>query len=94
MTAKHAKHLTCLSVEPDPHEAPCLLFSQGPRGEALEEINAASEKNLLWLRKKKRKAFYTAVACENFRAGAESMLQVSAAPEPSATFFTVNKAQR
>lgn len=51
--------------------------SQGPRSEALEEINAVIEKNQLWLRKIKRKAFYTAVACVDFRAGAESLLQVS-----------------
>lgn len=35
------------------------------------------EKNQQWLRKTKRKTFYTAVACEEFRAGAESLLQVS-----------------
>lgn len=55
-----------------------LVFSQGPRSEAMEEINASMEKNQMWLRKTKRKAFYTAVACEDFRAGAESLLQVSA----------------
>lgn len=54
-----------------------FLCSQGPRSEALEEINACMEKNQLWLTKTKRKAFYTAVACEDFRAGAESLLQVS-----------------
>uniref|UniRef100_A0A674NZL0 Solute carrier family 12 member 1 n=1 Tax=Takifugu rubripes TaxID=31033 RepID=A0A674NZL0_TAKRU len=53
----------------------CEVF--GPRSEALEEINACMEKNQLWLTKTKRKAFYTAVACEDFRAGAESLLQVS-----------------
>lgn len=53
-----------------------FLFSQGPRSEALEEIKAGMEKNQLWLRKTKRKAFYTAVACEDFRTGAESLLQV------------------
>lgn len=36
------------------------------------------EKNQLWLRKTKRKAFYTPVVCKDFRAGAESLLQVSA----------------
>lgn len=55
----------------------CLVISQGPRSEALEEMNAVMEKNQLWLRKTKRKAFYTAVACEDFRAGTESLLQVS-----------------
>uniref|UniRef100_A0A674PN39 Solute carrier family 12 member 1 n=1 Tax=Takifugu rubripes TaxID=31033 RepID=A0A674PN39_TAKRU len=54
----------------------CEVFV-GPRSEALEEINACMEKNQLWLTKTKRKAFYTAVACEDFRAGAESLLQVS-----------------
>lgn len=54
-----------------------FLCSQGPRSEALEEINASVEKNQLWLKKTKRKAFYTAVACEDFRAGAESLIQVS-----------------
>lgn len=47
------------------------------RSEALEEINAVTEKNQLWLRKIKRKAFYTPVACKDFRAGTESLLQVS-----------------
>lgn len=56
---------------------PYGFISQGPRSEALQEINAVLEKNQLWLRKTKRKAFYTAVACEDFRAGAESLLQVS-----------------
>lgn len=55
-----------------------LVVSQGPRSEAQEEINASMEKNQLWLRKTKRKAFYTAVSCEDFREGAESLLQVSA----------------
>lgn len=40
-------------------------------------MNAGMEKNQLWLNKKKRKAFYAAVACENFREGAETLLQVS-----------------
>lgn len=53
------------------------FISQGPRSEALEEINAVMEKNQLWLRKTKRRSFYTAVACEDFRTGAESLLQVS-----------------
>lgn len=41
-------------------------------------MNAGMEKNQLWLRKTKRKAFYVAVACETFRDGTESLLQVSA----------------
>lgn len=54
-----------------------VVICQGPRSEALEEMNAGMEKNQLWLRKTKRKVFYTAVACEDFRAGTESLLQVS-----------------
>ncbi|XP_035508413.1 solute carrier family 12 member 1 isoform X2 [Morone saxatilis] len=54
----------------------CEVFV-GPRSEALEEMNAGMEKNQLWLRKTKRKAFYTAVACEDFREGTESLLQAS-----------------
>lgn len=50
---------------------------QGPRSKALEEVNANMEKNQLWLRKTSRKAFYAAVACDNFREGAEKLLQVS-----------------
>lgn len=53
-----------------------VVICQGPRSEALEEMNAGMEKNQLWLRKTKRKVFYTAVACEEFRAGTESLLQV------------------
>uniref|UniRef100_A0A8C4EM39 Solute carrier family 12 member 1 n=1 Tax=Dicentrarchus labrax TaxID=13489 RepID=A0A8C4EM39_DICLA len=54
----------------------CEVFV-GPRSEALEEMNAGMEKNQLWLRKTKRKAFYAAVVCENFREGTESLLQAS-----------------
>ncbi|TKS69602.1 Solute carrier family 12 member 1 [Collichthys lucidus] len=54
----------------------CEVFV-GPRSEALEEMNAGMEKNQLWLRKTKRKAFYAAVACDNFRDGTESLLQAS-----------------
>ncbi|XP_029945484.1 solute carrier family 12 member 1 [Salarias fasciatus] len=49
----------------------------GARSEALQEMNAAMEKNQLWLRKTKRKAFYAAVACDEFRDGADSLLQAS-----------------
>uniref|UniRef100_A0A8D3D8F1 Solute carrier family 12 member 1 n=1 Tax=Scophthalmus maximus TaxID=52904 RepID=A0A8D3D8F1_SCOMX len=44
---------------------------------ALPEMNGGMEKNQLWLRKTKRKAFYAAVACEDFREGAETLLQAS-----------------
>ncbi|XP_029312620.1 solute carrier family 12 member 1 isoform X2 [Cottoperca gobio] len=54
----------------------CEVFV-GPRSEALEEMNAGMEKNQLWLRKTKRKAFYSAVACDSFRQGTESLLQAS-----------------
>ncbi|KAF3832874.1 hypothetical protein F7725_026539 [Dissostichus mawsoni] len=54
----------------------CEVFV-GPRSEALEELNAGMEKNQLWLRKTKRKAFYAAVACDSFREGTESLLQAS-----------------
>ncbi|XP_042347989.1 solute carrier family 12 member 1 [Plectropomus leopardus] len=54
----------------------CEVFV-GPRSEALEEMNGGMEKNQLWLRKSKRKAFYAAVACDSFREGAESLLQAS-----------------
>uniref|UniRef100_A0A8D0ASM1 Solute carrier family 12 member 1 n=1 Tax=Sander lucioperca TaxID=283035 RepID=A0A8D0ASM1_SANLU len=50
---------------------------KGPRSEALEEMNAGMEKNQLWLRKTKRKAFYAAVACDSFREGTKSLLQAS-----------------
>ena len=56
----------------------CCDLPQGPRSEALEEMNASMEKNQRWLVKNKRKAFYAAVACEKFRDGTESLLQVSA----------------
>ncbi|XP_060924379.1 solute carrier family 12 member 1 [Limanda limanda] len=54
----------------------CEVF-EGPRSEALEELNAGMEMNQLWLRKMKRKAFYAAVACDKFRDGTESLLQAS-----------------
>uniref|UniRef100_A0A669DVI1 Solute carrier family 12 member 1 n=1 Tax=Oreochromis niloticus TaxID=8128 RepID=A0A669DVI1_ORENI len=54
----------------------CEVFV-GPRSETFEEMNNAMEKNQLWLKKKKRKAFYAAVACDNFREGTESLLQAS-----------------
>ncbi|XP_029981773.1 solute carrier family 12 member 1 [Sphaeramia orbicularis] len=54
----------------------CEVFV-GPRSQALEEMNSALERNQLWLRKTKRKAFYAAVASDSFRKGAESLLQAS-----------------
>ncbi|KAK7912580.1 hypothetical protein WMY93_012791 [Mugilogobius chulae] len=52
----------------------CEVFV-GPRSEALEEMNANMQKNQLYLRKAKRKAFYTAVVSEDFREGAVALLQ-------------------
>ncbi|XP_061819887.1 solute carrier family 12 member 1 [Nerophis lumbriciformis] len=49
----------------------------GPRSEALPEMNAGMEKNQQWLRKTKRKAFYSAVVCESYREGVETLLQAS-----------------
>lgn len=54
----------------------CEVFV-GPRSEAIEEMNASIAKNQLWLMKTKRKAFYTAVACDDFRRGADILLQAS-----------------
>lgn len=49
----------------------------GPKSEALNEVNANMEKNQSWLVSKKRKAFYAAVACEDFRDGVDSLLQAA-----------------
>lgn len=40
-------------------------------------MSAAIQQNRIWLNKQKRKAFYTPVASENLRDGAEALLQVS-----------------
>lgn len=42
----------------------------------MTDVNAGMEKNQMWLNKKKRKAFYAAVACDSFRQGTEILLQV------------------
>ncbi|CAB1339150.1 unnamed protein product, partial [Coregonus sp. 'balchen'] len=52
----------------------CEVFV-GPRTETLTDVNAGMEKNQMWLNKKKRKAFYAAVACDSFRQGTENLLQ-------------------
>ncbi|XP_007563986.1 solute carrier family 12 member 1 isoform X1 [Poecilia formosa] len=49
----------------------------GPRSEVLPAMNNGMERNQQWLHKNKRKAFYAAVACDNFREGAETLLQAS-----------------
>ncbi|XP_052008495.1 solute carrier family 12 member 1-like [Xyrauchen texanus] len=54
----------------------CEVFV-GQRNKHLQEISDAVEQNQLWLNKHKRKAFYTAVASDNLRDGAETLLQAS-----------------
>uniref|UniRef100_A0A3P8ZGF6 Solute carrier family 12 member 1 n=1 Tax=Esox lucius TaxID=8010 RepID=A0A3P8ZGF6_ESOLU len=54
----------------------CEVFV-GQKTRTVTDLNAGMEKNQMWLNKKKRKAFYSAVVCDNFRQGAESLLQVS-----------------
>ncbi|XP_013881432.1 solute carrier family 12 member 1 [Austrofundulus limnaeus] len=54
----------------------CEVFV-GPRSETLLEMNAGMERNQLWLNKTKRKAFYAAVACDDFREGSETLMQAS-----------------
>ncbi|XP_077050762.1 solute carrier family 12 member 1 [Siphateles boraxobius] len=54
----------------------CEVFV-GPRDKSLQDINAVVQQNQLWLQKQKRKAFYTPVASENLRDGAEALLQAS-----------------
>ncbi|KAJ7994813.1 hypothetical protein DPEC_G00253360 [Dallia pectoralis] len=54
----------------------CEVFV-GQRTEAVTNLNAGFEKNQMWLNMKKRKAFYSAVASDNFRQGTESLLQAS-----------------
>ncbi|XP_058851115.1 solute carrier family 12 member 1-like isoform X2 [Acipenser ruthenus] len=49
----------------------------GPRIQTVKEMNSSMEKNQTWLNSKKRKAFYAAVACDNFREGVRSLLQAS-----------------
>ncbi|XP_062860454.1 solute carrier family 12 member 1 [Trichomycterus rosablanca] len=54
----------------------CEVFV-GPRLERQQELIGCMEQNQIWLNKQKRKAFYAAVASDNFREGAESLLQAS-----------------
>ncbi|XP_034050087.1 solute carrier family 12 member 1 [Thalassophryne amazonica] len=49
----------------------------GLKSEAIQDINAAMEKNLLWLRKTKRKTFYTTVSSDNLREGANCLMQAA-----------------
>ncbi|XP_069622125.1 solute carrier family 12 member 1 isoform X2 [Ranitomeya imitator] len=54
----------------------CELFA-GPRKQAVKEMNSGMIKKQTWLNKNKKKAFYTAVAAENFREGARTLLQAA-----------------
>ncbi|XP_067104584.1 solute carrier family 12 member 1 isoform X1 [Osmerus mordax] len=47
----------------------------GPRSDVLLDMNSKMETNQQWLNKKKRKAFYAAVACDTFREGTQILLQ-------------------
>lgn len=49
----------------------------GQTQEAFQQKNINMELNQDWLRRTNRKAFYTAVACENYRQGAYYLLQVA-----------------
>lgn len=50
---------------------------QGPRKQAVKEMNGGMLKNQAWLTKNKKRGFYAAVAAENFREGARTLIQVS-----------------
>ncbi|KAL1007558.1 hypothetical protein UPYG_G00088350 [Umbra pygmaea] len=54
----------------------CEIFV-GSRTKIVRDLNAGMEANQKWLNNHKRKAFYAAVACDNFRQGTESLLQAS-----------------
>ncbi|KAJ8398255.1 hypothetical protein AAFF_G00428250 [Aldrovandia affinis] len=54
----------------------CQVF-MGPRAEILPGMNAGMEEHQAWLNKRKRQAFYAAVASDNFRDGAQSLLQAA-----------------
>ncbi|MCI4378907.1 hypothetical protein PGIGA_G00221670 [Pangasianodon gigas] len=54
----------------------CEVFV-GSRVQQQQELSDCMEKNQLWLNQQKRKAFYAAVTTDNFRDGAESLLQAS-----------------
>ncbi|XP_043933560.1 solute carrier family 12 member 1 [Protopterus annectens] len=55
----------------------CCQVFVGPRKQMVAEMNCTMEKYQGWLIKNKRKAFYAAVAADNFRDGVKSMLQAS-----------------
>ncbi|KAI1889675.1 hypothetical protein AGOR_G00165400 [Albula goreensis] len=54
----------------------CQVFV-GPRTEMLQEMNTGLEIHQSWLNKRKRKAFYAAVASDSFREGAQCLLQAT-----------------
>ncbi|KAE8617794.1 hypothetical protein XENTR_v10009198 [Xenopus tropicalis] len=54
----------------------CEVFS-GPRKQAVKEMNSGMIKKQTWLTNNKRKAFYAAVAADNFRDGVRTLLQAS-----------------
>ncbi|NXO93843.1 S12A1 protein, partial [Certhia brachydactyla] len=55
----------------------CCEVYTGPRKLCVKEMNSGMEKKQAWLTKNKRKAFYAAVAADNFRDGVKSLLQAS-----------------
>uniref|UniRef100_A0A8K9UHS7 Solute carrier family 12 member 1 n=1 Tax=Oncorhynchus mykiss TaxID=8022 RepID=A0A8K9UHS7_ONCMY len=71
----------CMVLTGAPKNRPALLdlahcFTKN-YGLCLTYVNAGMEKNQMWLNKKKRKAFYAAVACDSFRQGTENLMQAS-----------------
>ncbi|XP_053573436.1 solute carrier family 12 member 1 [Bombina bombina] len=55
----------------------CCEVFVGPRKQTVKEMNSGMLKKQTWLTKNQRKAFYAAVAAENFREGVKSLLQAS-----------------
>ncbi|KAJ8340419.1 hypothetical protein SKAU_G00350520 [Synaphobranchus kaupii] len=54
----------------------CQVFL-GLKTEMIQEMNIGMENHQAWLNKKKRKAFYAAVASDSFREGVQSLLQAA-----------------
>ncbi|XP_061100286.1 solute carrier family 12 member 1-like isoform X2 [Conger conger] len=54
----------------------CQVFL-GLKTDMIQEINIGMENHQAWLNKKKRKAFYAAVASDSFREGVQSLLQAA-----------------
>ncbi|XP_069480895.1 solute carrier family 12 member 1 isoform X1 [Ambystoma mexicanum] len=55
----------------------CSEVFVGPRKQMVKEMNSGMEKKQAWLTKNERKAFYAAVAADNFRDGVKSLLQAT-----------------